>query len=105
VSASRNEALLSADGVVPTGPCPACEREVLVYLVDPEAEAEAYACVHCDGPVRGVDLREEADLDRLGYSATDPLAGGCATGCATGGCGGGTRSRTIDELLATARKL
>jgi hypothetical protein len=82
------DALLSDAAGLPAGPCPACGREVLAYVV-PDADAERYACVHCDGPVRRVYLVGESELDDLGYALTDPLRpqGGCATGCANGGCG------------------
>ena len=82
------EALLSDAAGLPAGPCPACGREVLAYVVL-EGDAERHACVHCDGPVRRVYLVGESDLDELGYAMSDPLAvkAGCGTGCAAGGCG------------------
>jgi hypothetical protein len=95
--------LLSAGEGLPVGPCARCEREVVAYLLDVAGDAEAYACVHCDGPVRGVELRGEAAVGELGYSIEDPLAAGCGTGCGSGGCG--ARSRTIDDLLARHRRL
>ena len=91
--------LSSGAGGVPVGPCPRCEREVVAYLVD----EDAHACVHCDGEVRGVAWRDEADLGELGYSVADPLAAGCATGCGAGGCG--PRPRNIDEMLARMKPL
>jgi hypothetical protein len=69
------------------GPCPRCEREVLVYLLPDATDDEAHACVHCDGPVRGVYLVQESELGALGYLVEDPLRAGCGTGCAAGGCG------------------
>lgn len=82
------ETLLSDAAGLPAGPCPACEREVLAYVVL-EGDAERHACVHCDGPVRRVYLVGESELDELGYAMSDPLAAksGCGTGCAAGGCG------------------
>lgn len=81
-------ALLSEAAGLPAGPCATCGREVLAYPV-PDADAERYACVHCDGPVRRVYLVGEGELDELGYAVSDPLAAksGCGTGCAAGGCG------------------
>ena len=82
------ETLLSDAAGLPAGPCPACGREVLAYVVL-EGDAERHACVHCDGPVRRVYLVGESELDELGYAMSDPLAvkAGCGTGCAAGGCG------------------
>ena len=94
--------LSDGDGI-PVGPCPACEREVVAYLEDADDETERYACVHCDGPVRSVELREETAIAELGYDVADPLAAGCGTGCAAGGCG--AKPRTIDDLLARHRRL
>jgi len=82
------EDLLSDAASLPAGPCKACEREVLAYHLPGEGDAERWACVHCDGPVRRVYLVSEGELDALGYGVEDPLRqGGCATGCAAGGCG------------------
>ncbi|MDG2307437.1 MAG: hypothetical protein P8R42_22850 [Candidatus Binatia bacterium] len=76
---------LSDAASLPVGPCPACEREVLGYVL-PESP-ERFACVHCDGPLRRVDWVDEQELSEVGYETWDPLAGGCGTGCASGGCG------------------
>lgn len=76
---------MSDSASLPVGPCPTCEREVLGYVTS--GQAERYACVHCDGPLRGVSWLSEDELGEFGYDAWDPLAGGCATGCASGGCG------------------
>ncbi|MEW6270872.1 MAG: hypothetical protein AB1689_16435 [Thermodesulfobacteriota bacterium] len=81
------ESLLSDAASVPVAPCPRCEREVLAYLVAGEEGGERYACVHCDGPLRGAYLVQESELDALGYAVEDPLRAGCGTGCAAGGCG------------------
>lgn len=84
----EREELLSDAASLPAGPCKLCEREVLVYRCPDEDEAERWACVHCDGPVRRVYLVSEGELDALGYGVEDPLGQrGCATGCAAGGCG------------------
>lgn len=82
-----HDVLLSDAAGLPAGPCPACGREVLAYVVV-DGDAERHACVHCDGPVRRVYLVGESELDELGYAVSDPLAqkGGCGTGCAAGGC-------------------
>jgi hypothetical protein len=88
-----DEDLLSRAAGLPIGPCPSCEREVVAYPLDADRATTAYACVHCDGPVRRVEWIDESALGELGYSVEDPLAGGCATGCARGGCGArGTRA-------------
>jgi len=102
MSIVADDGLLSAGEGVPVGPCPACEREVVAYLGEPESSRQTYACVHCDGPVRGVELRAETELARLGYSVSDPLAAGCGTGCGAGGCA--PRGRSLDEVLAAYRK-
>ncbi|HEY8515180.1 MAG TPA: hypothetical protein VIS07_06690 [Candidatus Binatia bacterium] len=81
------EVLLSDAASVPVAPCPRCEREVVVYVAADAADDAGYACVHCDGPVRGVYLVSESELDALGYAVADPLRAGCGTGCAAGGCG------------------
>lgn len=91
--------------LLPSGPCPACEREVLAYPVgdvDGAEESERWACVRCDGPVRAVEWVGEDALETLGFGVHDPLAGGCGTGCGTG-CA--TKPRTIDEILARHRRL
>jgi len=89
VSHASQEVYLSGAGSLPIGPCPRCEREVLTYLVDDAgADAdggEAYACVHCDGPIRGIVWIDDTELAALGYELTDARSG-CATGCANGGC-------------------
>lgn len=97
--AAAAEVLLSDAAGLPAGPCRRCEREVLVVVAVGDAtpgapdEEERYACAHCGGPVRGVYLVDEADLDRLGYAVHDPTAAsGCATGCAAGGCAARPRS-------------
>jgi len=82
------EELLSDAASVPAGPCKSCEREVLAYPLDPEADgAASHACVHCDTPLRAVYLIGEDELEALGYDVADPLRAGCGTGCAAGGCG------------------
>jgi hypothetical protein len=88
---------------LPAGPCPRCEREVLAYAIPGENDEETWLCVHCDGPLSGIDFFSEGDLERLGYDLRDPLAAGCATGCASGGCA--TKPRTIDEILTRHRRL
>ena len=82
------ESRLSDAAGLPAGPCPACGREVLAYVV-PDGDIDRHACVHCDGPVRRVYLVAESELEELGYAVSDPLQpqAGCATGCAAGGCG------------------
>jgi hypothetical protein len=87
-AARADEDLLSVVAALPVGPCPSCEREVITYPVEVEVAGRggAYACIHCDGPVRRIEWIDEGDLGHLGYSVHDPLAAGCATGCARGGC-------------------
>lgn len=95
----RAQSRLSDAGSVPTGPCPTCEREVLGYL-SPEV-ASRYACVHCDGPLRGVYWVAEDELEELGYDAWDPVeSAGCGTGCGSGGCGVGRPSLSADATSA-----
>lgn len=89
------------EDLLPTGPCPACEREVLACPAD-DGEGERWCCVRCDGPIARVEWVDESALGRLGYDVRDPLASGCGTGCGTG-CG--SRARTLDEMLAFHRRL
>jgi hypothetical protein len=85
---ATRDTMLSDAASLPAGPCPACEREVLAYRAgaDP-SDAAAWACVHCDGPLRRIYLVSEGELEALGYDVSDPLRAGCGTGCAAGGCG------------------
>ncbi len=83
-------ARLSDAASLPVGPCPQCEREVLGYLLPDQNDA--FACVHCDRPLRQVHWVDEDELTHVGYDAWDPLASdpltsGCGTGCGSGGCG------------------
>lgn len=87
--------------LLPAGPCPSCEREVLAHPIDDEMGSR-WACVRCDGPVAAVEWVGESLLGRLGYDVHDPLAGGCGTGCGTG-CA--TKPKSIDEILARHRRL
>ena len=89
------------EALLPSGPCPACEREVLVHPVDRDGD-EGWACVRCDGPVAAVEWVGESALGRLGFDVHDPLASGCGTGCGTG-CG--VKPKSIDEILARHRRL
>lgn len=82
-----HESLLSDAASLPAGPCKGCEREVLAYRLPDEGDAERWACVHCDQPVRRVYLVSESELETLGYGVADPLRQGCGTGCGAGGCG------------------
>jgi hypothetical protein len=57
--------LLSRAAGLPVGPCPACEREVIAYPLGDDGPGGAFACVHCDGPVRRVEWIDEGELEHL----------------------------------------
>ena len=78
---------------LPTAPCAACEREVLIAWTLDADDALVPACVHCDAPLTALEeqpprLTDRDALDALGYvlpPEESPRHG--QSGCRGGRCG------------------
>jgi hypothetical protein len=54
----------------PMARCAPCARQVLAHLALDDADAERYACIHCDAELDPAELRwvSEPELAGLGYA-------------------------------------